>query len=81
MTRKFPSEIYIGTTVLFYVEPMSPPLPSRVIDLDFTEGRVRVQPIGYKNEYAATPRSICDEQGHVLDFQDENFFFGTAIRA
>ncbi len=81
MTRKFPSEIFIGKTVMFYIEPMSPPLASRVIELDYNEGRVHVQPLGYGGAYTASPRAICDNDGHILDFQDHDFFFGANIRA
>jgi hypothetical protein len=80
MTREFPSEIYIGTTVWFYVEPLSPPIASQVIDLDYDHGCVQIQPIGYQPQFTAQPYSICDHDGHILTFKNNDFFFSDLIR-
>ncbi|MCU0511865.1 MAG: hypothetical protein MUE40_04765 [Anaerolineae bacterium] len=75
MTRQFPAEIFIGQRVFLRFDPTSSPIISEVTWLDFDNGLVHVQPVGYTRQLAARPRALTDLRGLYLHFENAQFFF------
>lgn len=75
MARQYPSELHIGQKVLVNFNAGMHPIAALVTKIDRQEGRVHVNPIGYKVRWAAKARAITNTSGQYLHHDGAEFSF------
>ncbi|MEL6307724.1 MAG: hypothetical protein AAFV98_09570 [Chloroflexota bacterium] len=75
MARQYPSNIYIGQKVTITITAGLHSIEALVTKIDYDNGRVHVNPIGYKTRWSAKPQCISNREGKILRFENNEFTF------